>query len=375
MKIVVAPDSFKESMSASEAAKAMHSGIVQYDSSIETILKPLADGGEGTLQTLVDAMQGKVEYYDVHGPLLKMIKAPIGYVDDIAIIECAKVCGLELLKEEEKDPYKTSTYGLGELIQIAIKNHAKTLMICLGGSATNDGGIGMLEALGVQILDKDHHQVTPTMQGLLNIDTINNIDIPMLSKINIIGVCDVTNPLCGKQGASYIYGPQKGLKTADLALIDEAMHNYGQLADKLLNRDYRHFPGSGAAGGLGYALVAFMHAKLRAGFDVVSEVSHLEEAIQEADMVIVGEGKIDRQTQYGKTPYGVLKIAQKYHKPVFAYAGKVEDHDVLNALGFENVYAISPSDMALSVALKLGKENMQKCIFTHMQEMINEIYS
>ncbi len=374
MKVVIAPDSFKESMSASQAALAIEKGILQYDSSIETIIKPLADGGEGTLETLVEAMNGKTIYYDVHGPLLEKIKAPIGYVNDIAIIECAKVCGLELLNEDEKDPYLTSTYGLGELIQIAVLNHAHKLMICLGGSATNDGGIGMLQALGVQILNAHHQQVTSTMKGLLEVETIENIHLPLLDNIEIIGVCDVTNPLCGNQGASAIYGPQKGLKQTDLSMIDDAMNNYSILSDKLLGKDYRFVPGSGAAGGLGYAIVSFMHGDLRAGFDVVSEVSHLESAIKQADIVIVGEGKIDQQTQYGKTPYGVLKIAQKYHKPVFAFAGKVEDNEVLESLGFKNVYAISPVDMELSLALKLGEDNMQKSVFEHMQEMIDALY-
>lgn len=373
MRVVIAPDSFKESMSATQAALAIEKGIAQYDSSIETIIKPLADGGEGTLETLVDAMQGRIEYYDVHGPLLKNIHAPIGYVNDIAIIECAKVCGLELLSEDQKDPYLTSTYGLGELIQLAVKNKARKLMICLGGSATNDGGIGMLQALGVQILNKDHQQVTPTMKGLLELQSIKNIHISLLDNIEIIGVCDVTNQLCGNQGASAIYGPQKGLKQADLPMIDKAMNHYSSLADTLLGEDYRYVPGSGAAGGLGYAIVAFMHGALRGGFDVVSEVSRLQCAIMQADMVIVGEGKIDKQTQYGKTPYGVLKIAQKYHKPVFAYAGKVEDQDILESLGFKNVYAISPSDMELSLALKLGEENMQACVLQHMQEMIDAL--
>ncbi|MCD7893135.1 MAG: glycerate kinase [Erysipelotrichaceae bacterium] len=373
MKIVVAPDSFKESMSANVAALALQKGIKQYDSSIETVLKPLADGGEGTLETLVNAMQGRIDYYEVHGPLLNMIKAPIGYVDDTAIIECAKVCGLELISEEEKDPYLTSTYGLGELIKIAIEHDAHKLMICLGGSATNDGGIGMLEVLGVSILDKNKQLVTPTMKGLLEVETIENVHISLLDSVEMIGVCDVTNPLCGLQGASYIYGPQKGLKQTDLPLIDESMHKYSQIADKLLGNDYRHVAGSGAAGGLGYAILAFMHGSLKPGFDVVSEVSHLPEAIKEADIVIVGEGKIDKQTQYGKTPYGVLKIAQKYHKPVFAFAGKVEDEDILHSLGFKNVYAISPKDMELSLALKLGEENMQKCVFAHMLDMINDL--
>lgn len=367
MKVVIAPDSFKESMSAYEAALSIEKGLKQ-NQDIETILCPLADGGEGTLETLVKSMKGTIEYYEVHGPLLNKIQAPIGYVDNVAIIECAKVCGLELLEESQKNPYHTSTYGLGELIKCALLKHVKKIMICLGGSATNDGGIGMLQALGVHFYDTNHHEVQPTMQGLFDIHTIDISEMTDLSKIKIQGVCDVVNTLCGQEGATYIFGPQKGV--LDCEKIDQAMHNYALKTDALFNNDYRHAPSSGAAGGLGYALKAYLNGELRSGFDVVSETCHLEAKIKNSDIVIVGEGKIDKQTQFGKTPYGVLEVAKKYNKKVYAFAGKVEDLDVLKNLGFENVYQISPDNIELSLALKKGKEFLQKCVNHHLGELL-----
>ena len=372
MKIVVAPDSFKESMSAIEASEAIFEALDAYG--IESVLTPLADGGEGTLETLVSAMNGKIETYWVKGVRLEKRAVAVGYVDDIAIIECAKVCGLELLTEAQKNPYHTSTYGLGELILKALDHHVKKLMICLGGSATNDGGIGMMSALGVQFLDEHNKNVIPTMAGLAHIQTIDvSLLDERLKNVEIIGVCDVTNPLCGDNGATYIYGGQKGVKQAEMATIDQAMKDYAKKVDEIYNYDYQNQPGAGAAGGLGYALCAFCQAKLLPGFEVVSEIVELEKHIAKCDKVIVGEGKIDKQTQYGKTPYGVLKIAQKYHKDVFAFAGKVEDLDVLKALGFKNVYAISPEDMPLSMALKKGKENLCQCVKAHMEDIKNEV--
>ena len=370
MKVVIAPDSFKESMSAYEASLAIQEGLKEYDSSIETLLNPMADGGEGTLETMIHAMKGTIEEYEVHGPFMTKVKAPIGYVEDVAIIECAKVCGLELLSEEEKNPYHTSTYGLGELIRHALLRHVNRIMICLGGSATNDGGIGMLQALGVSFLDKNHQMVPPTMAGLQDIIEIDLSQMVSLNNVTFMGVCDVQNPLCGEEGATYIYGPQKGVKLSERQMIDEQMNAYALKADHLLGGDYRLFPGSGAAGGLGYALIAFLKADLRSGFDIVSEVTHLEEKIKQSDCVIVGEGKMDKQTQFGKTPYGVLKIAQKYNKKVYAFAGKVEDLDILRDLGFENVYAISPLDIELSVALKKGTEFLKSCVYKHVGEML-----
>lgn len=371
MKVVVALDSFKESMSAYEASLAVKEGIHQKDASIETILCPLADGGEGTLETLVRAMNGFVEYYDVHGPLMNMIKAPVGYVNDIAIIECAKVCGLELLSESQKNPYHTSTYGLGELMIHAMNHHVSRLMICLGGSATNDGGIGMLQALGVHFYNRKQNDVEPTMVGLKDIQEIDISHMySSLKDVSIIGVCDVENPLCGVNGATYVYGPQKGVLLEEREMIDQSMLHYAKLTDQLLQYEYRNQKGTGAAGGLGYALKAYLNAELKKGFDVVSETIDLESQIKDCDIVIVGEGKIDQQTQYGKTPYGVLKIAQKYHKDVYAFAGKVQDEDVLKLLGFQNIYCITPNHMELSLALKMGQENLKKCVYQHMEDMM-----
>ncbi len=372
MKIVIAPDSYKESMSAKQACCAIEKGIHQYDSTMETLLCPLADGGEGTLETLVEARNGTLVYEEVTGVLFDKIKAPIGYIEDCAIIECAKVCGLELLNENQKDPYQTTTLGLGELILKALDHHVHRLMICLGGSAANDGGIGMLSALGVKFYNQHHQPVQLTMAGLSEIASIDisNLD-KRLHEVEIIGVCDVDNPLCGQQGATYIYGGQKGVKAQDMAKIDKDMEAYAKRADNMLKSNYRLIAGSGAAGGLGYALLAFCHAKLQKGFDVVSEITQLEEKIKTSDCVIVGEGKMDRQTQFGKTPYGVLQIAKTYHKPVFAFAGKVEDSSLLQEIGFQNIYAISPLDIPLNIALRNGQDYLQKCVYQHMEEIIH----
>lgn len=375
MKIVIAPDSFKESMSAKEAAIAIQKAVHSYDCTIETVLCPLADGGEGTLDTLVTAMRGSIEYYEVTGPLFDKIKAPVGYIDQIAIIECAKVCGLELLKEHQKNPAHTTTYGLGELMLHAIEHGAKKLMICLGGSATNDGGIGMLAALGIKFFN---HQkdVKLTMQGLLELTDIcfTHLD-KRLFDVDIMAVCDVKNPLCGPTGATYIYGPQKGLLQEDLEVYDQAMAHYASLVDKYYQKAYFTIPGTGAAGGLGYALLTFCKAELKPGFDVISEILSLRLHIESCDAVIVGEGKMDCQTQYGKTPYGVLCIAKDYRKPVYAFAGRLEDKDVLKALGFYKTYEISPRHIQLAIALQKGTEFLEKTVYKQMGDICHEFDS
>lgn len=370
MKVVIAPDSFKESMTAIEACQAINKAFQSY-SSIETIQCPLADGGEGTLETLVHALNGQMKTYRVHGPLMNWIYAPIGYVEDKAIIECAKVCGLELLEEHQKNPYYTTTYGLGELILHALNQQVKEIMICLGSSATNDGGIGMLQALGVDLLSVDNEAVTPAMKGLKDIHhiSIQHLDL-RLKDIHIVGLCDVDNPLCGPTGATYIYGPQKGVQLSQRDRIDQQMYQYGKMSDQLFLHDYMEEAGTGAAGGLGYALKAYLKAELIPGFDMVSEALHLRKHIQESDLVIVGEGKMDQQTQFGKTPYGVLKIAQQYHKDVFAFAGQVKDEAILKSLGFKKIYQITPPHIELSVALKKGKDYLQQCVEQYLEEML-----
>lgn len=373
MKIVIAPDSFKESMSALEASMQIKQAIQDYDDAIVTQCLPLADGGEGTLETLIHSMNGRIYEYEVTGVCFEKQKAPLGIVGDLAIIECAQVCGLELLDEKDKNPYLTTTYGLGELILKALEFPISRIMICLGGSATNDGGIGMLAALGVSFFN-DQHQIVPlTMAGLEEIASMDWSHFQKrLKDIEIIGVCDVSNPLCGQQGATYVYGPQKGLATHDCQKIDQAMKHYSDLIEKQLGVSFRNEPGAGAAGGLGYALL-LCQGHLKRGFDIVSEMVGLESAIASCDCVIVGEGKMDYQTQYGKTPYGVLQLAQKYHKNVYAFCGRVEDLDVLKTLGFQNVWSITPSSMPLSQALQKGKENLKICVYDHMEEMIHGI--
>lgn len=372
MKIVIAPDSFKESMSALEASKAIQNGIYDYDQSIMTQCIPLADGGEGTLETLMTTLSGHIDEYEVTGVCFEKQNVAMGIVNDCAIIECAKVCGLELLDETQKNPYYTTTYGLGELIKQALDLSVSRIMICLGGSATNDGGIGMLAALGVSFLDKYGQPVSLTMAGLKDIHTIDWTHFDERVKlVELIGVCDVTNPLYGQNGATYVYGPQKGVLLDECEMIDHAMQHYASLVE-LTHPGLQFISGAGAAGGLGYALLV-CQGRLESGFRVVSQISKLEQAIENCDCVIVGEGKIDYQTQYGKTPYGVLQIAQKYHKPVYAFCGKVENLDLLKSLGFQNVWSITPDLMPLPVALKTGKENLQQCVYKHMEDMINGI--
>lgn len=369
MKIVIAMDSFKESMSATEAVQSVKQGIYQYRQDIETVLCPIADGGEGTLETLIQACHGKIEYYEVTGPLFQKIKAPIGYINDCAVIECAKVCGLELLNEMQKDPYYTTTQGLGELILIAVKQGIKKIKICLGGSATNDGGIGMLMALGVRFLDHNRQCVIGTMKGLKDIQKMDMSSFPsFLQDIEVTAICDVDNSLCGEKGATYVYGPQKGVR--DVKEIDDYMKHYGEIVDAYFQKDVMHQAGAGAAGGLGFALISFLGAKFQSGFTEVAKMTSLQDKIQACDLVIVGEGKIDKQTQYGKTPYGVLQIAKIYHKKVVAFAGKVEDLEVLKSLGFDHIYQISPNHLSLDKALKQGKTNLKEAVYTHMEDIV-----
>ena len=373
MKFVVALDSFKESMSALSACNSTKEGILSVDASSNVDVVPLADGGEGTLRTLVDALNGNIITTTVTSLLNNPIEIELGICDDLGIIECATMCGLELLTDDQKNPYNTTTYGLGEAILFLVNQGCKKLLICLGGSATNDGGIGMLNALGVNFLDENNETVKLTASGLKDIVHIDNHLNPKLQDVEIIGVCDVLNPLCGKNGATYIYGPQKGLKEKDLELIDQAMLQYGTLSDHLLNSKNIDTPSTGAAGGLGYAIKAYLNGNLKPGFKVVAEVTHLEDRIKDTDIVFVGEGKIDQQTQFGKTPYGVLQIAKKYHKPTIALAGKVEDEDVLKSLGFNAIYCISDSTKPLSYNLENANNNIKNCIINHLKEMIYDL--
>lgn len=348
MKIVAAFDSFKESMSAYEAGLA-----VQRATDHEVIIKPMADGGEGTLEAIKSFLKGDIHNLEVHGPFNKT-KASLLIADKIAIIECAQACGLDLVAEDKRNGSKTTTRGIGDMVRYAYDHGAREFIITLGGSSTNDGGAGFLSSLGVEFYNKDG-QFIPTGETL---SSIEDIRVPQFKNMSFKGICDVNNPLLGKQGATMVFGAQKGVK--DLELQEKAMTHYANKSAEVLHKDERNYPGAGAAGGLGFAIVAYLNGELVGGFDEVARLSHLEEAIKEADLVFTGEGSMDHQTLMGKTPQGVLELAKKYNKKVVGFAGKVEDKEALLEAGFYDIRCINHQEAPLHELLKKGASNLEQ---------------
>jgi glycerate kinase len=324
MKILVAPDSFKGSLTAMEAAKNIKKGINSYDSKIDVDLLPMADGGEGTVQSLVDATKGKIIEKEVTGPLGNKVKAFYGLLGDgeTAVIEMAAASGLPLVPDGEKNPLKTTTYGTGELIASALDAGAQKIIIGIGGSATNDAGVGMAQALGAEILDKNGEQIDFGGGSLSQIEQIKleNID-SRIKSVEISAACDVDNPLFGKDGAAYVYAPQKGADPEMVKMLDQNLRHFNQIVIKELNKDTNKIPGAGAAGGLGAGLVAFLDAELKPGVDIVLDIINFESRLKDVDLVITGEGMLDGQSIYGKTPVGVSRCAAKKDIPVIAIAG------------------------------------------------------
>ena len=360
MKILAAFDSFKESMSAKEAGEA-----VQRATDHEVIIKPLADGGEGTMEVMNEFLKGEVHELEVAGPLFNTVKAKIAIIDDLAIIESAQACGLDYLKEEEKNGTEATSYGVGEMMKYAYDQGVRHFLITLGGTSCNDGGIGLLSGMGYGFFDQFDQRVPMNAKGLETLDRIRKTRLD-LNDITVEGASDVTNPLCGEMGATYIFGPQK--KVRDLEKTDQAMKHYASLMSALIGRDDMNVPGAGAAGGMGYAIMSGFNGKLITGFEAVSRTVHLEEAIQEADLILTGEGKMDHQTLFGKTPMGVLQLAQKYHKPVVAFCGKCEDKEVLLEAGFKDVCCINHTDEPLSVLLEKGAQNLENEVRCYLEE-------
>lgn len=362
MKFILAPDSFKESMTATRAALAMEKGIKRVLPDAECVIVPMADGGEGTVESLVYGSKGKLIKVEVTGPIGKKVTAEYGLLDNgkTAVIEMASASGLQLLKAEERNPLRTTTFGTGELIKDALNQGVTRLLIGIGGSATNDGGVGMLQALGASFKDRNHIELS---FGGGELDKLEFIDLTnldsRLSSIEIDVACDVTNPLIGEQGASYIYGPQKGATAEMIRLLD---HNLTHLADKIheyTGKEIAWKEGAGAAGGLGAGLMAFLNGRLQRGIDLVIEYTNLEKRIIGADFVFTGEGSIDGQTIFGKTPYGVTITAQKYHIPVIAFAGMVgSGAEELYKHGFMSIVSILKGVTSLDKALLEGEENL-----------------
>ncbi|MEX2428833.1 MAG: glycerate kinase [Bacteroidales bacterium] len=363
MKIVIAPDSFKGSLSALEVGNAIRDGIVKVGHDIDTIVVPMADGGEGIVQSLIDATGGDIIKTTVHDPLFRTIDSFYGILGDgkTAVIEMAAASGLPLLKPEERDPLKTTSYGTGELIKDAMDKGCTSIILGLGGSATNDGGIGMAQALGVCFLDENGNSVHVGGHELSRIRTIDVSGIDdRVSNVKFIAACDVDNPLCGQNGASNVYGRQKGASDSDVETLDKGLVHFAHIVKNSLGLDIKDLPGTGAAGGLGYAVMLFLNARLERGIDIVTRLLKLDEIICGADLVITGEGKMDAQTAFGKTPYGVAQIARKMNIPVVALAGSLgPGYSTLYNSGFDCIYSIIDRPMLLEEALANTKELLE----------------
>ncbi|WP_018923433.1 glycerate kinase [Salsuginibacillus kocurii] len=355
MNIVIAPDSFKESLTAAEAASAIARGIQLVSDEDQLHMVPMADGGEGTVQSLIDATNGELKSEQVIGPLGSLITAEYGVSGDgdTAFIEMASASGLELVPPTERDPMRTTTYGTGQLIQAALDQGARHIILGIGGSATNDGGIGMAQALGASIKDEHGEEVEYGGQGLqqvANID-ISNMD-ERLQSTRLEVACDVDNPLTGEEGASFVFGPQKGASEEMVKELDQAMEKYATVMVRDLGLNVENTAGAGAAGGLGAGLLAFAKAELKPGIDLVIKITGLESFIKRADLVITGEGRMDGQTMHGKTPAGVGKLAKKYDLPVFAIAGTVEvDYLQLEETGIDAAFSMLNRPMSLEDAI------------------------
>lgn len=364
MKVVVAMDSLKGSLRSMEAGLAVKEGIHRVNSNIEVIVKPLADGGEGTTEALVEGLGGEWVTLTVEDPLKRPVTASYGYLKEkqIAIIEMASAAGLTLLKEEEKDPLKASTYGVGQLIKDAINKGVREFIIGIGGSATNDGGIGMLTALGYTFLDENKKNVGEGGQALEKVAHI--IDSPMkslLTQCKFQVACDVNNPLYGPKGATYIYGPQKGVTPEIKAGLDKGMKHFSSIATKASQKDLSSVPGTGAAGGLGFAFLHFLKGELTPGVQLILDITHLEKDLKNTDIVITGEGQLDKQTAMGKAPIGVASLAKKHNISVIAFAGSVtKDASLCNKKGIDAFFPIMRGVSSFKEALnsKNAKENI-----------------
>lgn len=358
MKIIIAPDSFKESMTAVAATEAIEKGIKKVLPNPTITKFPMADGGEGTVEALVNSMDGSLITHSITGPLGEQMEAQYGIINDhTAVIEIAAAVGLQLVPPNKRNPLKTTTYGIGELIIHALNKGIRHFIIGLGGSSTNDGGIGMAQALGAEVTDERGDPVHFGGQGLSEVNhiSIDKLD-QRLKQCTFDIACDVENPLTGQNGAAYIYGPQKGANEKMIANLDHSMQNYANILKRDLHVDVNHVKGAGAAGGLGAAFIAFLHGTLKSGIDIITTITGIESHIKTADLVITGEGKIDDQTIFGKTPVGVAKIAQKYDVPVIAITGANElTSPAIYEAGIKAIFSITNKPMTLEEAMECSE--------------------
>ncbi len=354
MKVLIAIDSFKGSLTSREAGMAAAEGIKRVYPEAECEVLTVADGGEGTVDALLSALKGESVTAEVSDPLGRRIKCQYGIIQSgTALMEMSAAAGITLLKKEELDPMKTTTYGVGEMIKDAISRGCRRFIIGIGGSATNDGGAGMLQALGFSLLDKDGKDITFGAEGLSGLERISDEKvIKELYECSFNIACDVANPLCGENGCSAVFGPQKGATVDTVKAMDGYLSSFAEKAKKVRPLSDKDFPGSGAAGGLGFAFKAFLDGKLLSGIDLILEEIQIEDKIREADIVITGEGRIDSQTVMGKAPGGVAKKAKKYGKPVIAFSGAVtKDAVYCNEKGIDAFFPIVRGISSLSEAM------------------------
>ncbi|HAS8508552.1 TPA: glycerate kinase [Vibrio vulnificus] len=363
MKIVIAPDSYKESLTAMDVAIAIEKGFKQVLPDAHYVKLPMADGGEGTVQSMVDATGGTIIEHTVTGPLGQRVDGFFGLLGEgkTAVIEMAAASGLHLVTPDQRNPLITTTFGTGELIKAALDHGVKHIIVGIGGSATNDGGIGMAQALGIKLLDAHGNALGYGGGELAKLATIDCSQLdPRLAQVRLEVACDVDNPLCGPKGASAVFGPQKGATPEMVTILDKNLAHYAAIIKQQLGVDVRDMAGAGAAGGMGAALLGLLNAELRPGIEIVMDAVHLDEIVADADLVITGEGRIDSQTIHGKTPIGVARTAKKHGLPVIGIAGCLSaDCSVVHEHGLDAVFAVVNRSVDLPTALAEAAENVE----------------
>lgn len=371
MKILIAPNYFKGSLSATNAANIIADAIKTINKDIVTVKCPLADGGDGTIHAIHSVKDGKIINTQVNDPLNRKIHSSWLLLENnsTAIIESAKANGLSLLNPSEYNPFITSTYGVGEFILDAVKYDCRRIIIGVGGSSTNDAGYGALKALGVRFLDKSNKEIEDNVLDFSNLAGIDTAGLhPKLKETEILIATDVRNPLTGENGASYTYAKQKGANEQDLEILDSLLTYFADVCSREFNKDLRDKPGAGAAGGLSYGLAEVLEAKIVDGFDTVASLINLEATVRDSDIIITGEGRLDSQTLWGKTPFRVAQLAKQYNKPCIAIAGLIEDN--FNTDYFDKIYVLKRDNMSIQESMANAGELLRDIIVTNISSIL-----